>query len=164
MSLFRRKNWNEGAKKVFPKLNSFRDSDKGLEAFGQEVRDQAVFTAWTLRKINSLCDKIDSLPLGSQQKEKDEELRGEFVFHAMCTRFCLDCLSKSMALNKPISPEVMPLILDGLRNAVNAYAYVRRGLELRDPKPQITPIPVDWDDEDEELLVEADYDLVEATA
>src|SRR5205085_1874024 len=32
---------------------SFRD--RGLAAFGTDVRDQAVFTTWTLQKISGLC-------------------------------------------------------------------------------------------------------------
>src|SRR5579863_8603520 len=89
--------------------------EHGLAAFGAEVRDQATFTAWTLRKISDTCQRIDDAPIAEGLKKSDSELLRQFAFHAMMTRFSLDCLFKSMAFQKPIYPEVLPLVLDGLR-------------------------------------------------
>ncbi len=134
---------------------------RGLEAFGAEVRDQAIFTAWTLRKINNLCKQIDYAPLTSELKQSDSDLFRAFLYHAMCTRFSLDCLYKSMIGRKPIYPEVLPVLLDGLRNAVNTYAYVRRAFDLRNPASRREIIHSEWDEEDQQLLDEATYDLME---
>ena len=135
--------------------------DRGLVAFGSEVRDQAIFTAWTFRKISTLCQRINRIPLASDLKESNSDLFWQFLSHAMCTRFSLDCLSKSMLLQKPIYPDVLPIIMDGLRNAVNAYAYVRRALDLRDPVPKLPVETAEWDDEDQQLLDEANHDMLE---
>jgi hypothetical protein len=32
--------------------------DRGLSAFGAEVRDQAIFTVWTLRRTSEVCEQI----------------------------------------------------------------------------------------------------------
>lgn len=141
---------------------SFRD--RGLAAFGLDVRDQAVFTTWTLKKISDLCNRIDTMPLSSELEENNRDLFNEFLVHTMCTRFSLDCLSKSMLLQKPIYPDVLPIVIDGLRNAVNTYAYSRRALALREAVPEPPLICAEWDDEDQQLLDEASYDLLEMTA
>ena len=135
--------------------------DRGLTAFGAEVRDQAIFTAWTLRKISDLCEAINSAKLASeQQKKTDQELAKQFAFFLVWTRFHLDCLLKSMQIQKPIYPEVLDVVIDGLRAAVNAYALARRGFNLRAPVPQPDVAAVEWDEEDRQLLDEATHDML----
>jgi hypothetical protein len=136
----------------------FRES--GLAAFGTEVRDQAIFTAWTLRKISDICQQIDKAPLSTALRREDSDIFDQFVFYAMRTRFSLDCLSKSMSCQKPIYPEVLPIILDGLRSAVNSYACARRALDLRVPQLEPQIAAVEWDDEDAQLLREATFDVL----
>ncbi len=128
---------------------------RGVAAFGTEVCDQAVFTSWTLKRIADVCRRIDSLPLDANLKDCNSELFTDFLLHAMCTRFSLDCLSKSMTLSKPIYPEVMPVVIDGLRSAVNCYAYVKRAYDLRCPTEPVLEEEPEWDDEDAALLREA---------
>jgi len=133
----------------------FRDG--ALLAFGAAVRDQAIFTVWTLRKVSELCQKIADAPLLDESRySADLETFGSFAWHAMRTRFYLDCLLKSMLLRKPIYPAVFGTVIDGLRSAVNAYAWARRALDLRMPHVATEVVgAVEWDEEDQELLDEA---------
>lgn len=134
----------------------------GLASFGAEVRDQAMFTVWTLRKISDLCRRIDDCNLPSSLSDFDGELHRRFVFCAIGSRFHLDCLLKSIERKKPLYPEVLDLVIDGLRSAVDAYTWVRRAYDLRVPRHE-SPVkqPIDsWDEEDEQLLNEATYDFI----
>jgi hypothetical protein len=141
----------------------FRDG--ALASFGAAVRDQAIFTVWTLRKISDLCQRIaDAPPIAAHQSSADLEALKSFAWFAMLTRFNLECLLKSMQIQKPLDPEVRGVVIDGLRGAVNAYAWVRRVFDLRYPEvmPEVTP--VQWDDEEQSLLDEATFDLIEDPA
>jgi len=133
--------------------------DHALASFGAEIRDQLVFTVWTLRKTSDLCRQITALPLPDDLKSADEELARGYSQTAVWSRFHLDCLLKAMELRRPIYPEVSELVIDGLRAAVNAYTWARRGLDLRSPEIEGDSIPVEWDSEDRALLDEATYDL-----
>lgn len=132
--------------------------DQGLIAFGAEVRDQAMFTVWILRKISDLCQKIDGAHLAPQLRESDQTMYSGFVAHAVGARFHLDCLLKSMLVQKPMRPEVFPIVIDGLRNAVNAYAWARRAYDLRVQRVEADIAETEWDEEDQQLLREATYD------
>lgn len=138
--------------------------EQGLNAFGAAVRDQAIFTAWTLRKISDICQRIDEAPLPTKLQKSDDDLFQNFAFHAMRTRFHLDCLFKSMHLNKPIYPDVLGLVIDGLRSAVNAYAWARSALDLRIPVVEPGATPVEWDEEEQQLLREATHDFIQEPA
>ena len=111
------------------------------------------------RKIGDICQRIDKVPLDDEFQKRDADLFQQFSFNAMCTRFSLDCLSKSMLYQKPIYPEVLPIIFDGLRSAVNAHAWARRALDLRIPEIEPQIAPVEWDDEDQQLMDEASHDV-----
>lgn len=136
--------------------------DQALESFGATVRDQAVFTVWTLRRISDVCRKIaQAPPVGNNLKSQDAKLFSMFVQHSMRTRFHLDCLLKSMDLKKPIYPAVLETLIDGLRSAVDAYAWARRALELRVPHIEPAEAPeLIWDDEDDQLVREASLDML----
>ncbi len=132
-----------------------------LGAFGSAVRDQALFTVWTIRKIADLSERIGKAPaLSRPQTVADFELFQNFALHTMMTGFNLDCLLRSMRLSKAIYPEVLEVIINGLRSVVNAYALVRRALDLRIPTLEQELSPVEWDDEDEALLREACADVI----
>jgi hypothetical protein len=107
--------------------------DKGLAAFGAEVRDQAIFTVWTLRKVNDLTTQIIATPLPKDQENEDEEYCTKFNLHALRAQFNLDCLDASLKSKQAIYPEVLEEVVDGLRSMVNAYTWARRGLEIRLP-------------------------------
>ena len=134
--------------------------EHGLTAFGAEVRDQAIFTAWTLRKISDISQRISEAPLAVALLPQDQEIFSNFAFHAMVVRFHLHCLYISMHRKQPIYPAVFPVVINGLRSAVDAYAWARRALNLRIPATEQECTAVDWDEEERQLLDEATYDTV----
>lgn len=136
--------------------------ERGLTAFGAAVRDQAMFTVWTLRKISDFMSQIVVVPV-NVDKDKQRtvtELGRDCIYHAIRTRFHVHCLVSSMATDTPIHRDVMSLMMDGLRSVVNAFGLARRMLDLVIPQsaPEITD--VDWDEEDRELLAEATLDML----
>lgn len=135
--------------------------EHGSTAFGTAVRDQALFTVWTLRKISDICQKInESAKLTGNDLKADQDFSLQFAFYAVWTRFHFDCLAKSLRIKKPIYPEVLEVIIGGLRSAVDAYAWARRGLELRFPIVEQDLAPVEWDEEEQALLAESTYDML----
>jgi len=126
--------------------------DKGMDAFGEDVRNQALFTVWTLRKVNDLVDQIIAAKLDDSQKKADSASCVKFNFHLFRAQFGLDCLNLAIETNKAIYPEVIDELTDGLKSMVNAYAHALQGLELRVPtvEPTLTIAPMD--DEDRALL------------
>jgi hypothetical protein len=128
--------------------------EQGVERFGSVVKDQAIFTIWTLRKTMEQIAKIWSFTgtLPEQLEEQDREICREYFFAAIWTQFHLHCLVLSMRFDKAIYPDLLPEITDGLRAAVNGYAAVRRGVDLRFPYEDPSVIPDTWDEEDQELL------------
>ena len=107
--------------------------DKGLESFGALVRDQAIFTVWTLRKINELTSQIIAVPLSPTKRVEDQEYCSQFNLNALRAHFCLECLNAALGNEQAIYPEVLDELIDGLRSMVNAYTWARRGLEIRVP-------------------------------
>jgi hypothetical protein len=116
--------------------------DKALAAFGAAVRDQTMFTAWTLRKINELTDQIIALPVPAEKRSEDAEFSGKFNHHALRAQFSLDCLNVALDCEQAIYPEVLEELIDGLRSMVDAYTWARRGLELRLPSKEGEAIPI----------------------
>lgn len=67
--------------------------DKGMDAFGEDVRNQALFTVWTLRKVNDLVDQIIAAKLDDSKKKADSASCVRFNFHLFRAQFGLDCLN-----------------------------------------------------------------------
>lgn len=128
--------------------------EKALVAFGSIARDQSMFTIWTLRKINDLVGQIHALKLDESKKKEDREFCLNFNLYAVNAHFSLDCLSLALQMNRPIYPEVMAELVMGLRGMVNAYAWVRRGLELRSPSAE-EPIETLVSDEEDDVFTRA---------
>ncbi len=127
--------------------------EQGLSRFGETARDQAVFTVWTLRKINALLGRIVSAPpLPAEHKPLDKKLVNEFSFYSAWAQFHLDCLIASIRFDKPINPEILDEICDGLRGAVNAYGLIHQGVDLRESVAEPPMQSYLWDEEDHELL------------
>ncbi len=127
--------------------------DQGLNRFGAAAKEQAVFTVWTLRKISRLLGKItEAGTVPKSKKSADSKLASEFSFYAAWTQFHMDCLIASIRFDKAINPDVLDEICEGLRGVVNAYGLVRQGAELRIPVEEPTLAPIQWDEEDQELL------------
>jgi hypothetical protein len=131
--------------------------DRGLDAFGTAVRDQAIFTVWTLRKISELVTQIVATKLDDAKKKEDDEYRSHFNINTFRAQFSLDCLNLALQDGDAIYPEVLEQLIDGLRSMVNAYAWARRGLEARVPSEQPSVTLSALDDEDRDLM-EASFD------
>ncbi len=134
--------------------------ERGRAAFGSAVQEQAIFTAWTLRKTSDLIAQLPASPkVSASTAASVSEIGGNFILHAMRTRFHLHCLVTSMRLKKAIYPDPLELIIDGLRSAVNAYAQARRLLDIVVPLPEPKAESLEWDEEDAALLAEAGRDM-----
>jgi len=136
----------------------------GAATFGTDLTDRGMFTVWTLRKIHDLAQEIMASSSLKENESKDSEMGMEFVTLAVWNRFHVDCLTKSMRAKKPIYPEVVEPIRDGLRAAVNAYACIRRWADLRNPKPEPELGPIEWTEDDERLLIDSMRDLEQESA
>jgi hypothetical protein len=134
--------------------------DKGLATFGAAVRDQAMFTVWTLRKISELTTQIIAAPVTQERRAEDEEFCTNFNLNALKAQFSLDCLNMALEHGRAIYPEVQDELVDGLRAMVNAYTWARRGLEIRVPlaEPVFQTVPIE--DEDRALM---DFSFSEAS-
>jgi len=89
------------------------------------------------------------------------DLGRDCIFHAIRTRFHVHCLTAAMATGSAIHKDVMDLMIDLLRSVVNAFGLARRMLDLVVPiatPPELGP--VEWDDEDQQLLAEATLDVL----
>jgi hypothetical protein len=135
--------------------------EKGLAAFGPALRDQAVFTVWTLRKISDLLSQSASAAKTDlKPTQQAAEIMQQLLAFMIWTRFHVHCLVTSIERNRTLYPEVLELVIDGLRSAVNAYGLSRRLLDALAPIPEPLLVPIEWDDEEEELLNEARRDMV----
>jgi hypothetical protein len=133
--------------------------DRALVAFGANMRDQALFTVWTLRKISDIAQRIGNAEASQDQREHDSKIATNFVYHAVRTRFHLDCLLWSMRTNRPIYPEVLGTISDGLRSAVDAYAWIRQAADLRSTHDEPILEYVDMDEEDRLFVDSSAFDM-----
>jgi hypothetical protein len=138
-------------------------TEHGSKKYGAIARDQAIFTVWTLRKINRLLSKIvEAAPVSAELQEKDREIAKDFSFYVYWAQFHLECLFAAMRFNKPIAPSILDEICDGLRAAVNAYGLVRQGIALRWPSQDDEGLkPFQWGEEDQELLDSSMADMEE---
>jgi len=138
--------------------------DHALVAFGSAIRDQAVFTVWTLRKINDLARKLSSAELAEDDKAKDKAFAGSFIYHGLRMRFHLDCLLASMKHQQPIYPEVLAAISDGLRSGVDAYAWIRQSVDLRIKTTESVLPFIELDEEDREFVDASARDMANEPA
>jgi hypothetical protein len=137
----------------------FRDS--GAAAFGEDLRDRGIFTVWILRKIYDLAEEMGKASAAGAVSLESIENTKQFAVSAVWARFHIDCLVKSMRSQKPIFPDVVDSIRDGLRGTVNAYAWLRREVDKQigaDVEPVLSP--VEWDTDDELLLSDSMRDML----
>jgi hypothetical protein len=137
--------------------SDFRDNAIG--AFGSSVRDQAMFTVWTLRKINDLAQRLSKTLANPSEEGKDSHYSSSFMVHGLRMRFGLDCLLVSMHNRRPIYPEVLEVISDHLRSAVDAYAWLRQAVDLRHQAEEPTLPFISLDDEDREFIDASAHDF-----
>ncbi len=120
--------------------------NQGAAKFGAELRDRGLFTVWTLRKIRDLSRGMNSNVLASEAGRK-------FASYAVWARFHIDCLIKSMKSDMPLFPAVVENIVDGLRAAVDAYAWLRIEADhISGGSAEVDYPPVQWEKEDDILL------------
>jgi hypothetical protein len=133
--------------------------DNGAAAFGLELRDRGIFTVWVLRKITDLAEELEEHPVSTDRSRENGDKVKQFAVSAIWARFHIDCLVKSMQSHKPIFPEVVEHITDGLRAAVNAYAWLRQEVDERSGISEPELPAVHWDEEDDVLLADSMRDL-----
>ncbi len=122
------------------------------QIFGEVIRDQAIFAAWTLRKIHELVQQCSVAGISSEAARTDQEFATKYLSNVLYVRFCLSCLRASLETGIALFPEPLDEISDGLRAVVNAYAWVRQGRDLRHPVSEEEFVEIPWDEEQEELL------------
>jgi len=133
--------------------------EKAVAAFGASIRDQILFTIWTLRKINDVLTQIATVRADEQKGQQDREYCSKFILYGYRAQFSLDCLHMALRLNRPIYPEVMDGLKDGLRSMVNAYSWARLGLALRQPSDDTHEPRMISDEEDLELVQSSMQDM-----
>ena len=141
------------ASESFSELESdFREL--GVSRFGASVRDQAIFTVWTFRKINDVIVRMSEAEGGPDDIQTAEfAIAAQFKSSVYWAQFHLDCLAAAVRFDKSVYPEVLSEITAGLQSAVNAYSWIRQSLDLRIPPPsEPAPVSSDWDEEDQKLL------------
>jgi len=136
--------------------------EHGAHAFGEEMKNQALFTVWTLRKINELADRVTKASVDAHLIPADREMASKFVGNVLYGRFHLDCLNMSLRENTPIYPDVLECISEGLRNVVNAYAYIKQAADLRGKQDDGDLIHIEFDDEEKDLLSSSMLDALGA--
>ena len=70
--------------------------DKAVAVFGSGVRDQALFTVWTLRKVNELISQIVAADIDPSKTSEDVEYCTNFHVSMFIAHFALDCLQVAM--------------------------------------------------------------------
>jgi hypothetical protein len=133
--------------------------EHALAAFGADMRDRAIFTVWTLRKIAELLSLVVGTKIATESGQKEKEFFASFLVHALSARFNIDCLRLAMRTNRTIYPEVLPALEDGLRSVVDAYAWIRQAVNVYAPQREPELAYLEPDEEDRELLEESMYDL-----
>lgn len=133
--------------------------EHAMAAFGAEMRDRALFTVWTLRKIADLLPVFSAGNVSKEDGPKEAEFLNSFLRHALAARFGIDCLRASMRSGHTIYPEILPVIDNGLRSVVDAYAWIKQAADLRSPADDTESAPAAWDVEDDQLLKESMLDL-----
>ena len=130
----------------------------GPSAFGAELAERGLFTAWTLRKISDLAHEVSASPVPADA-EADAQKAADFAAKALWTRLHVDVLLKAMHDNKSLYPGALEPIRDGLGMAVNTYGCIREWADMRSPRSEPEVTFPEWTEEDEELLADSMRDL-----
>ena len=139
--------------------------DKAQTMFGSAVKEQTMFTIWTIRKIHDILPRLRSAKiLDETKREEDKDFNMRFTVSSLMAYFALDCLNAAMTMNRPVYPEVMDRLVDGLRSMVNAYTWARRGLALRIPQVEEPMEDMSLEPEEREFLDAAQRSLPDINA
>jgi hypothetical protein len=134
--------------------------ERGTSTFGEQMTERAMFTVWTLRKIADLIDQLQRSTVDEAAREHNRALQDEYFLHAMIARFHVDCLLTFMHTPRvPFYPDVEPVIDNGLRSAVNAYACLKEVFDRQFPSDEEEPLNLPWSSEQQDLLDDSVQDV-----
>lgn len=132
-----------------------RLEQKGIERLGGEAIREAVFCAETLRRAYRLVDSILLRENPTQEHvDEDRKLALNFNFYASWAQLHLICIFVATIKQISVAPNVLALIVDGLRSSTDAYALARKGVALRAKQGLLLPTEP-LTEEDRELLDES---------
>ena len=127
--------------------------DEAAAAFGSDVKEQVMFTMWTIRKMKDVVGAIHSSELTDKSKKtEDDEFSQQFTVNSLVAHLSLDCLSVALRHKRAIYPDVMARLMNGLRAMVNAYTWARRGLALRTTREN-EPVDCEQDSDVDDQLI-----------
>jgi hypothetical protein len=120
--------------------------------FGDTLTEQAVFSLWTIRKVNELAKAVNNAgdPI---DKDADHKLHAEYDLASMWGMLHLDLVAIAMKFKKTIPDDIQAALCEGLRIIVNVYAILKDAMALRASQAEaalVSALP--WDEEDERLL------------
>ncbi len=128
----------------------------------EELKEQALFTLWTLKKVRPLTRQLSETRwlLDDEKKKRDAELALEYNYYAIGAQFHLDAVMSVIRLEKNVNEEVQHEMCNGLRALVNAYTIIQDGLSLRHTtqEPALSE-GLPWDEEDADLLASSMKDI-----
>lgn len=146
------------SKVYFATLVTDLQKQRGIR-FGDALTDQAVFSLWTLSKINALARKVNRAG-EPRDKDADLKLNAEYQVCALWGLFHLDAIVAAMKFKKTVLEDVQAVICEGLRTFVNVYAILKDALLLRVSQAELSTTAVlPWDEEDEQLLASSMKDI-----
>lgn len=127
--------------------------EKATPYFGEDITKEILFSVSTLKSANRWLLHLAASPKPERFLAEDQELSHKFTVAQAWCNFHLQGIRAVLWKGHTIVPDVLRELLEGLRYAVMAYAYVRQALELRGLlderyKDELT---VTWDAEDEAL-------------
>ena len=130
-----------------------------LPRFGATACEQTKFSVWALKRTLKLLERLENAPAPSDL-EKSDEYRHRYSMWIWWCLFHLDCFRTAIRMDKPLRPEVVEEIVEGLRSAVNAYIAARKDIGLRGlVQSQPVAPEADWDNENQELMDASMADL-----
>jgi hypothetical protein len=121
--------------------------------FGEDAYHEILFSLSTLKSTYRWLPHLTANLPNENLVAQDRELSDKFGSSISWVHFHLAALGTALSKKQTVVPDVLQELLDGLRQSVMAYAYVRTALDLRNiPNPQYAEgLEVPWDAEDEAL-------------
>jgi hypothetical protein len=126
----------------------------GALYFAESDQAEIMFSAVTLKNAYMTIPRFLGVKLDQSLLSQDKELGENFGLTAIWAQFHLEGLMAAMRKNLTVVPDVLSELLEGLRQSVMAYSYVRQALDLRnllDDRYSDDLGAVEWDADDEAL-------------
>jgi hypothetical protein len=128
----------------------------GIANFGLEAADRVSFTIFTLKRIVRLVPRIATVPAPQGSRDHDRRLSAQFVQSMILSHFHLECLRAILGSRCEVIPAVAEAVLEGLDACQLAYGTLREGLQLRHENELSLSDRIEWDEEDQALLNDAE--------